>query len=350
MPEKLLVSIIIPTYGRPERLPRLLAQLLAQEADSFSYEIIVVDDGSPEPVTPIVEAVSARATVPVRCLRKENGGPASARNYGAQAACGEYLLFVDDDMLVRSDFISGHLQTQIECGPAVVNCDYDRQIESEPEPFRRWYKNRVAVWEQDRCANLIPLAEDVFETPHPAVTSANLSIRRVEFEGAGGFDTSYPFGCEDQDLGARLGRSGVRTLLTRKTRAIQVEAHTSLKRVCQRQRIGARDTVRFVRRLAIEHHCGEQPIATVNGPVQLGSEPWALSAKKLIRQLLVARLLCNAVFVGVYLLERTIPQSSLLQKAYDLVVGAYIQKGWREGLRLYRGELPHEAWAPISAK
>src|SRR5262249_32929534 len=97
-------------------------------------------------------------------------------------------------------------------------------------------------------------------------------------------------------------------------------------------------------------HCGEPLIATINGPLRFGGEPWALSAKKLLRQLIAARLLSAMTFASVHLLERVIPESQLLQRVYDLVVGAYIQKGWREGLRLYRAELPHQEWTPVSAK
>lgn len=350
MQKTLHVSVIIPTYGRPERLPKLLEQLLAQEADSYNYEIIVVDDGSKEPVSLIVDTVSRQAKVPIKCLRKENGGPASARNLGAQAAQGEYLLFVDDDSSVRPDFLRGHIETQLQFGPAVINCEAERQIDLEPEPFRRWYQSQVARWNELRWAGLVPIAEDVFETPHPEVTSANMSVQRAEFERAGGFDVNYPFGCEDQDFGARLGRSGVRTLLTRKTVAIHAETHTTLKLLCRRQRIGARDTVRFIQRFAVEHHCGEPLIAAVNGPIRLGAESWALSAKKVLRQFLVARFLSGGVFAGIHVLEYLIPKSGLLQKMYDLVVGAYIQKGWREGLRMYQTELPLKEWAPASIK
>lgn len=353
VPEALLVSVIIPTYARPERLPRLLAQVLAQEAAGYSYEVIVVDDGSPEPVSPLVQELAGQARVPVSCLRKENGGPAAARNFGAQAACGEYLLFVDDDTSVRPDFIRGHIETQRQYGPALVNCEAERQIDLEPEPFRRWYKRQVTGWERARWANLVPLAagvEDVFATPHPEVTAANLSVRRTDFVRAGGFDTRYPFGCEDQDFGARLGRSGIPTLLTRRTVAKHAETHTTLELLCQRQRIGARDTVRFIRRFAVVQNCGEPLIATINGPIRCGGEPWALSAKKLLRQLIVSRLLSAATFACVHLLERALPESQLLQRGYDLIVGAYIQKGWREGLRIYRTELPLQEWTPVDVK
>src|SRR5262249_42883876 len=93
-----LLSIIVPAYGRPERLRVLLGQLLRQDLPPHRYEVIIVDDGSAEPLAPVLEPIVAGSPVSIRCLAKPNGGPASARNHGALFARGEYLLFVDDDL------------------------------------------------------------------------------------------------------------------------------------------------------------------------------------------------------------------------------------------------------------
>jgi len=82
-------SVVIPTYGRPKFLEEALQSVYRQTVDS--YEIIVVDDASPEPV-------SLPPGVPVRLIRaQQNGGAASARNLGAAAASGDALTFLDDD-------------------------------------------------------------------------------------------------------------------------------------------------------------------------------------------------------------------------------------------------------------
>ena len=87
-----MFSIVVPTYGRPEYLGECLASILQQTVEDF--EVIVVDDASPEPVELPVE--DAR----VRLLRRDtNGGPAAARNTGMAAATGTYLGFCDDDDL-----------------------------------------------------------------------------------------------------------------------------------------------------------------------------------------------------------------------------------------------------------
>ncbi|PPS45892.1 glycosyltransferase family 2 protein [Chroococcidiopsis sp. TS-821] len=84
-----LVSIIIPTYNRPDLLPRAVKSALAQTVEDF--EVIVVDDASPQPVT-LPEHPR------LRILRQTvNQGGAAARNAGIKAARGQWITFVDDD-------------------------------------------------------------------------------------------------------------------------------------------------------------------------------------------------------------------------------------------------------------
>lgn len=329
----LAASIIVPTFGRPRGLERVLVQLLHQDFGPDGYEIIVVDDGSPEPVAPAVEAFSARTTIPVRCLRKENGGPASARNYGARAANGEYLLFVDDDISIQADYLRRHLETQWEFGPALVICDFEWKVEGQPEQFRKWHQERADEWTATRRKNGRPLSDDVLVIPAAMATFALLSVRRVDFERAGGIDTGYSYAsCEDQDFALRISHAGIPTLLTRKTIAVHLETHNSLRQLCRRQRNGAEDTVRLVRRQALAERNGRQPIERVNGPIDLAGDPWGLIVKKAVKQLVATRALAPLVFGTVSLFERLSPYSRLLPKAYSLVVGAYIQRGWRDGL------------------
>jgi glycosyltransferase involved in cell wall biosynthesis len=82
-------SVVIPTYGRPAYLAEALESVTRQTLDSF--EVIVVDDASPEPVV-------LPSGFPATLIRAEtNGGAASARNLGAEAATGDILTFLDDD-------------------------------------------------------------------------------------------------------------------------------------------------------------------------------------------------------------------------------------------------------------
>jgi GT2 family glycosyltransferase len=340
------VSIIIPAYGRAERLRTLVAQLLEQELDATRVEILVVDDGSPEPVEPVLTELIGGSSSTVRVLRRKNGGPAVARNFGAAAARGDLLLFVDDDLSVPRDLVQQHLTVQQEFGPALVNCALEWKIEAKPEPFARWYRNRTEDWGRARAADGRPVGDRVFEITAPLASTANLSIRRADFARLGGFDEGYPYGCEDQDFAGRADRAGVPILFSTRTTAVHVESHNTLRKLCRRQQMGARDTVRFLKRFAVEERLGRPEIARLNDPVSWSGDGTALAGKKTLRWLITARGIGALTFglIGVY--ERMMPNSQMLGRLYDLIVGAYVQKGWREGRRLYAAVEPLEEWKP----
>jgi GT2 family glycosyltransferase len=90
-------SIVIPTYARPRQLKMCLSEVGRLDYPREGFETIVVDDGSPEPVDEVV--ASFHSALELRLIRQANRGPAAARNTGAKAAAGQYLVFTDDDCL-----------------------------------------------------------------------------------------------------------------------------------------------------------------------------------------------------------------------------------------------------------
>jgi glycosyltransferase involved in cell wall biosynthesis len=105
------MSVVIPTYGRPRWLTQAIESVLAQTVQDF--ELIVVDDASPEPVT---VAPHPR----VRLIRREeNGGAAAARNTGVEAARGRHLAFLDDDDAYTPERLAVGLRS-VESGPLGV--------------------------------------------------------------------------------------------------------------------------------------------------------------------------------------------------------------------------------------
>lgn len=101
-----LVSIIVPVYNAEQYLALCLSSILRQ---SYSIlEVIVVDDGSTDASSSIVEAfchIDSR----VRLIRQNHSGQSVARNYGIEQAKGEYLMFVDADDTIDPDFVAQHL-------------------------------------------------------------------------------------------------------------------------------------------------------------------------------------------------------------------------------------------------
>ena len=99
-----IYSIIIPVYKVEMYLSACIDSVLAQDT-AFTYEIILVDDGSPDNSGTICDAYAAKHPQ-IRVLHKPNGGVSSARNAGLSLAVGEYVLFLDADDLWEPELLS----------------------------------------------------------------------------------------------------------------------------------------------------------------------------------------------------------------------------------------------------
>ena len=88
------LSIIIPVYNVEKYLRRCVDSVLAKELSSF--EIILVDDGSPDGSGAICDEYAAKDSR-IKVIHKKNGGLSMARNDGIDASSGEYIVFLDSD-------------------------------------------------------------------------------------------------------------------------------------------------------------------------------------------------------------------------------------------------------------
>ena len=97
------LSIIVPLYNVEKYIEKCILSLVNQ--DFRDYEIIVVNDGSPDESANIVNELKIKYPN-VLLFHKENGGLSSARNFGLEKAKGEYVWFVDSDDWIEPDIIS----------------------------------------------------------------------------------------------------------------------------------------------------------------------------------------------------------------------------------------------------
>lgn len=101
-----LVSVIIPCYNVALFISEALESALRQTFTSF--EIIVINDGSPD--TPELEQQLSRYRNQIIYLKQENLGVSAARNLGIRTARGEYLAFLDGDDVWRPDFLKEQIK------------------------------------------------------------------------------------------------------------------------------------------------------------------------------------------------------------------------------------------------
>ena len=101
------LSVVIATYARPQLLARMLDELEHQTVQPSAFEVVVVDDGSPQPVETGLEGRVFPFAFTL--VRQKNAGPAAARDRGALLARGRILMFLDDDMRLPPALLESHL-------------------------------------------------------------------------------------------------------------------------------------------------------------------------------------------------------------------------------------------------
>ena len=135
-----LVSVIMPAYNSSETLADSIQSVLGQTFTD--WELLVIDDCSPEPLKPIVDhSQDAR----IRYIRLEkNSGVAQARNRGIQAARGRYIAFLDSDDLWLPEKLEKQLQFMQENGYAFTYTWY-RQFSKDANQIGNVVKTKSKV-------------------------------------------------------------------------------------------------------------------------------------------------------------------------------------------------------------
>ena len=215
------LSVVMPTYRRPDLLARCLGALLAQTLPADRFEVIVVDDGQEDRCRDQVERIAATPGAPaIRYLRAASGrGPAVARNAGWRAATAPLVAFTDDDTLpdpswlarglaaiqAPPDWVAGAGQVR---GPSAsaggIGTATDGDVDSNSD--------------SDIGRDGVPARRDARPTDHELMTrgletsefvTANAFARREVLARIDGFDERFLRAWrEDSDLQFRLQAQG----------------------------------------------------------------------------------------------------------------------------------------------
>lgn len=182
------ISVVVPTYKRPDLLHQCLGALTMQDLDPSDYEILIVDDAACEStrlqVDQWIECMKNReletCTVPaIRYIPVTSShGPAAARNAGWRAAHGEIIAFTDDDCIPTPGWLSAGLAA-FSTEVVGVSGKLVMPLEHIPTDYER---------------NAIRLEKSEFVT-------ANCFYSRDVLERVGGFDEQFRSAWrEDSDL------------------------------------------------------------------------------------------------------------------------------------------------------
>ncbi len=211
-----LVSIVIPTFNRPDQLAGCIGSICALEYPPNRFEVIVVNDGGPDDTEDVVRQFSP--TLSIRYHRTRHGGPAAARNYGARSARGRFLVFLDDDCRPMPDWLTRmELRLRQHAGAVIAGraCNgLNHNLYSEAShilvDYVMSYYNRDAA-----TASFL--------------TSNNMGLERGTFFDVGGFDRNFAVaGGEDREFGDRCRHRGIPIVDCSEVRVIHLHALTFL--------------------------------------------------------------------------------------------------------------------------
>ncbi|MEM1254404.1 MAG: glycosyltransferase [Cyanobacteria bacterium P01_H01_bin.21] len=189
-------SIIIPTYNRPDCLGQCLQSLARLDYPKDCFEVVVVDDGSRMPLTPVTDKFLPLLSL--RLIQQQNAGPAAARNSGAAAAQGHYLVFTDDDCQPASDWLTALSAAYQKMPNTLIG---GRTLNALPNNL---YSTASQL--------LIDYIYDYYNQGKGEATffaSNNFAMPRAVYQQLKGFDTSFPLAAgEDREFCDRWRHHG----------------------------------------------------------------------------------------------------------------------------------------------
>jgi GT2 family glycosyltransferase len=200
------VSFLIPLYNCLALTQATLASLRATLPPGLAHEIIFIDDGSTDGTRAWLATLAADPSVRV-VLQPQNSGFASANNAGAALARGEFLVLLNNDLILTPRWLEpllaahriygdraglvGNVQLEAATG-ALDHAGIFINLKGKPEHRRT----------PPRFTFFVPRRRVI------AVTGACVLIRRALWEKLGGFDPVFINGCEDVDLCLRAADAG----------------------------------------------------------------------------------------------------------------------------------------------
>ena len=194
-------SLIVPVFNRPDEIRELLESLTKQTFTDF--EIIIVEDGSQIDCKSVVNEYTTQ--LDIKYFYKKNERPAIARNYGVERAQGQYVIFVDSDVIVPDRYLE-IVDSELSKDPVDA---YGGPDAAAPD-FNNLQKAISYSMTAFLTSGKIRSGQKI-DRYYPR--SFNMGVKRQVFNEVGGFPVTKMWPGEDMVFAIEIIRRGYRTKL-----------------------------------------------------------------------------------------------------------------------------------------
>jgi glycosyltransferase involved in cell wall biosynthesis len=198
------LSIIVPTFNRNALAMACIESILASQR--ARTELIIVNDSKEQDF--ILDTSVWNSTIETKIINNPKQGVASARNFGASIALGQYLLFIDDDMILNGKVLDDTI-LYLESHPLHTynaNWTYSQEVlDTLNSSLFGQFLIKIGFYHlRGWCNNPKDWDKQRFYASE-GITSQYLGISAALFEAVGGYNEDFPFaGYEDYDFAQRL--------------------------------------------------------------------------------------------------------------------------------------------------
>ncbi|HWY90530.1 MAG TPA: glycosyltransferase [Solirubrobacteraceae bacterium] len=193
-------SVVIPAYEAARTLRETIGSVLSQTRQDF--EVIVVDDGSRDGTSAVVEAIAAEDDR-VKLYQQANAGPSAARNRGISAGDSEYVSVLDSDDLWLPDYLA-EMGRALDLNPRASLAYTDAWVFEEASGR---FHRATAMARQRPPTEALSHEQFVARLIQDNFIFSSVTVRRSALEEVGGFDPDIPYS-EDYELWLRMVISG----------------------------------------------------------------------------------------------------------------------------------------------
>jgi len=189
---QIYLSIIIPIYNSHSTIDRVLKAIFQSDL-KINFEILLVDDGSKD-IKKINRILSDFPKNKLKLLKQKHLGPAAARNLGAKKAKGDIVVFLDSDVVLEPDCLSGIINNFKKDKKLVALNGVYSQKPANPS-FFTWYLSLFKYYQWVKSS----------KKDYTGFSTKLAAIKKTIFLKLGGFDCRYKDALvEDYEFGYRL--------------------------------------------------------------------------------------------------------------------------------------------------